>query len=147
MRTVPIAVVVCGSRVARRLSMNTFIRVHAATPCSYRGFSAASFLRCSALSRIKLSASQPAHGLQLRRWLSTNSDVARALPKTSTLSPLPPTTWVDKLPPTVRPYLYLTRIDKPIGTLLLFYPCGSSFTIRCPKAKLTMSLLRSFPGL
>jgi hypothetical protein len=33
-------------------------------------------------------------------------------------------TWVDRLPPKVRPYLYLTRIDKPIGTLLLFYPCG-----------------------
>jgi hypothetical protein len=35
------------------------------------------------------------------------------------------TTWVDRLPAKVRPYLYLTRIDKPIGTLLLFYPCGS----------------------
>jgi 4-hydroxybenzoate polyprenyltransferase len=34
-------------------------------------------------------------------------------------------TWVDRLPPTVRPYLYLTRIDKPIGTLLLYYPCGT----------------------
>src|SRR6266508_714508 len=32
-------------------------------------------------------------------------------------------TWVDYLPRTVQPYLYLTRIDKPIGTLLLFYPC------------------------
>jgi hypothetical protein len=37
-----------------------------------------------------------------------------------------PTTWVDSLPPKIRPYLYLTRIDKPIGTLLLFYPCGAS---------------------
>lgn len=35
-------------------------------------------------------------------------------------------TWVDCLPSQVRPYLYLTRIDKPIGTLLLFYPCGLS---------------------
>ena len=33
-------------------------------------------------------------------------------------------TWVDRLPAKIRPYLYLTRIDKPIGTLLLFYPCG-----------------------
>lgn len=36
----------------------------------------------------------------------------------------PAKTWVDRLPARVRPYLYLTRIDKPIGTLLLFYPCG-----------------------
>ena len=40
--------------------------------------------------------------------------------------PVVSTTWVDRLPPKVQPYLYLTRIDKPIGTLLLFYPCGAS---------------------
>ena len=34
-------------------------------------------------------------------------------------------TWIDRLPVTARPYLHLMRIDKPIGTLLLFYPCGS----------------------
>ena len=38
----------------------------------------------------------------------------------------PPATWVDRLPKPVQPYLYLTRIDKPIGTLLLFYPCSKS---------------------
>jgi len=32
--------------------------------------------------------------------------------------------WVDRLPQKVQPYVHLTRIDKPIGTLLLFYPCG-----------------------
>lgn len=41
-------------------------------------------------------------------------------------APVPTKTWVDRLPPKARPYLYLTRIDKPIGTLLLFYPCGQS---------------------
>ncbi|KAH9049010.1 UbiA prenyltransferase family-domain-containing protein [Lactarius hengduanensis] len=40
-----------------------------------------------------------------------------------------PTTWVDRLPPKVQPYLYLTRIDKPIGTLLLFYPCTWAITM------------------
>ena len=35
-----------------------------------------------------------------------------------------PKTWVDYFPTKVRPYLYLTRIDKPIGTLLLYYPCS-----------------------
>ncbi|KAI9447808.1 4-hydroxybenzoate polyprenyl transferase [Lactarius indigo] len=43
--------------------------------------------------------------------------------------PTAPTTWVDRLPPKVQPYLYLTRIDKPIGTLLLFYPCTWSITM------------------
>lgn len=49
-------------------------------------------------------------------------------------SPIAPTTWVDRFPPKMRPYLYLTRIDKPIGTLLLFYPCcaSSGFLIVCP---------------
>ncbi|KAH7924052.1 4-hydroxybenzoate polyprenyl transferase [Leucogyrophana mollusca] len=41
----------------------------------------------------------------------------------------PPLTWVDRLPVRARPYLYLTRIDKPIGTLLLFYPCAWSITM------------------
>ncbi|KAJ1747464.1 Para-hydroxybenzoate--polyprenyltransferase, mitochondrial precursor (PHB:polyprenyltransferase) [Coemansia sp. RSA 1821] len=31
--------------------------------------------------------------------------------------------FIDKFPATARPYLYLTRIDKPIGTWLLFWPC------------------------
>lgn len=32
--------------------------------------------------------------------------------------------WVDALPAKMRPYVLLARMDKPIGTLLLFYPCG-----------------------
>ncbi|KAK0190861.1 UbiA prenyltransferase family-domain-containing protein, partial [Armillaria mellea] len=37
--------------------------------------------------------------------------------------------WVEKLPPKMRPYLYLSRIDKPIGTMLLFYPCTWSISM------------------
>jgi 4-hydroxybenzoate polyprenyltransferase len=33
------------------------------------------------------------------------------------------------MPAVTRPYLHLTRIDKPIGTLLLFYPCTWSITL------------------
>ncbi|KAF8897396.1 4-hydroxybenzoate polyprenyl transferase [Infundibulicybe gibba] len=40
-----------------------------------------------------------------------------------------PKTWVDRLPARARPYVYLTRVDKPIGTLLLFYPCAWSITM------------------
>ncbi|KAL7409477.1 UbiA prenyltransferase family-domain-containing protein [Mrakia frigida] len=38
--------------------------------------------------------------------------------------PAPPRTWVEDMPKSVRPYLYLIRIDKPIGTWLLFWPCA-----------------------
>ncbi|KAF7790879.1 hypothetical protein EIP86_001837 [Pleurotus ostreatoroseus] len=51
-------------------------------------------------------------------------------PSTNTPTPVvSPTTWIDRAPAKLRPYLYLTRIDKPIGTLLLMYPC-SQFLIR-----------------
>jgi hypothetical protein len=53
--------------------------------------------------------------------------VSTTVPPSQT--PGPPATWVDSLPPRIRPYLYLTRIDKPIGTLLLFYPCAWSITL------------------
>lgn len=42
-----------------------------------------------------------------------------------------PNSWVEYLPAKARPYLYLTRVDKPIGTLLLFYPCGR-YTLHGP---------------
>lgn len=32
--------------------------------------------------------------------------------------------WLDHLPAQVAPYAFLTRLDKPIGTWLLFWPCG-----------------------
>lgn len=32
--------------------------------------------------------------------------------------------WLDHLPAKIAPYAFLTRIDKPIGTWLLFWPCG-----------------------
>ncbi|KAH9973075.1 4-hydroxybenzoate polyprenyl transferase [Lactifluus volemus] len=47
----------------------------------------------------------------------------------TTQTTITPTTWVDRLPQKVQPYVYLTRVDKPIGTLLLFYPCTWSITM------------------
>ena len=61
------------------------------------------------------------------RQLSTSKDTQATQP-TSVAAPAK--TWVDSLPPKVRPYLYITRVDKPIGTLLLFYPCGQSTSAR-----------------
>jgi len=36
----------------------------------------------------------------------------------------PPPSWVERLPPGIQPYLYLARVDKPIGTWLLLWPCS-----------------------
>jgi 4-hydroxybenzoate polyprenyltransferase len=40
------------------------------------------------------------------------------------VSPTKYNNWLDKLPPKLAPYVYLTRMDKPIGTWLLYWPCG-----------------------
>ena len=60
----------------------------------------------------------------------------------------PPRTFIDRLPKVllpIKPYLELTRIDKPIGTWLLYWPCGM-FTKRVfldcvPASKLISSVL------
>ncbi|KAJ9116684.1 hypothetical protein QFC20_000618 [Naganishia adeliensis] len=49
----------------------------------------------------------------------------------NTAPPAPPSI-LDRLPSfakAIRPYLELTRIDKPIGTLLLYWPCAWSITM------------------
>ncbi|KAG6880452.1 hypothetical protein C0992_000054 [Termitomyces sp. T32_za158] len=58
-----------------------------------------------------------------------------------------PTSWVDRLPQKVRPYLYLTRIDKPIGTLLLFYPCAWSITMASYALQLPFTTPLTYIGL
>ncbi|KAJ7047509.1 para-hydroxybenzoate-polyprenyltransferase, partial [Mycena alexandri] len=67
-------------------------------------------------SALQLARSSFAHGRVHSRSISSPHSL-------STKS------WVDRLPLNVRPYLYLSRIDKPIGTLLLFYPCAWSITM------------------
>ncbi|KAI8078053.1 UbiA prenyltransferase family-domain-containing protein, partial [Gilbertella persicaria] len=37
--------------------------------------------------------------------------------------------WLDHLPAKIAPYAFLTRIDKPIGTWLLFWPCAWSISM------------------
>ncbi|KAI8978006.1 UbiA prenyltransferase family-domain-containing protein [Pilobolus umbonatus] len=44
-------------------------------------------------------------------------------------NPAAHTSWVDHLPAKIAPYAYLTRIDKPIGTWLLFWPCAWSISM------------------
>lgn len=60
----------------------------------------------------------------LSPWQSCNIWSPLRIQRSVSNAPLPPKPWVEHFPTRLRPYLYLTRIDKPIGTLLLFYPCG-----------------------
>ena len=44
--------------------------------------------------------------------------------RSRTPSDIPTGTWIDRYPPPVlRPYLRLARLDRPIGTWLLLWPC------------------------
>ncbi|KAG0362955.1 Para-hydroxybenzoate--polyprenyltransferase, mitochondrial precursor (PHB:polyprenyltransferase) [Gamsiella multidivaricata] len=47
-----------------------------------------------------------------------------------------PGTWLDRMPKSIQPYLYLTRIDKPIGTWLLYWPCAWGITMASYSAHL-----------
>ena len=92
-----------------------------------------------ALLRLRTPLSSTIFRQQSRLWLKTYISscgrVERRYTSTSsTTDPIaalapsqpPPKSWVERTPQKLRPYLYLARIDKPIGTLLLYYPCGTS---------------------
>ncbi|KIR32687.1 4-hydroxybenzoate polyprenyl transferase [Cryptococcus deuterogattii MMRL2647] len=84
--------------------------------------------------------------LPLRPRVLTTSAIRRALPppvprvptelvqpKEQQQLPVPAPTVFDKILPQwaqgAKPYLYLTRLDKPIGSLLLYWPCAWSITM------------------
>ncbi|EFA76361.1 4-hydroxybenzoate nonaprenyltransferase [Heterostelium album PN500] len=50
--------------------------------------------------------------------------------------PIHTESWVDKAPARLQPYLRLSRLDKPIGTLLLLYPCLWSTAIAATPGQL-----------
>lgn len=67
-------------------------------------------------------------GTPLHQKIRVRSALAQvaAVRRASTQSALPPpVSWVSRVPSSVRPYLLLARLDKPIGTLLLYYPCST----------------------
>ncbi|CAK8697539.1 unnamed protein product [Clavelina lepadiformis] len=45
-------------------------------------------------------------------------------------------TFVDMAPEHIKPYLQLNRLDKPIGTLLLYFPCVYSICLATPSGEL-----------
>ncbi|KAH7887875.1 para-hydroxybenzoate-polyprenyltransferase [Phlebopus sp. FC_14] len=101
--------------LAARLPQNA-LRIHGLTVFSSRSILYSNPCRRAITCRPPRSASVLSH---------------KEYPPTRRLTgtPSPPITWVDRLPTSVQPYFYLTRIDKPIGTLLLFYPCAWSITM------------------
>lgn len=102
--------------------MNAFLRVHAHALPPSRGahlnlrHRSARFLTSTHTLRRAFQTSCP---------LRDAKPAPRGLATDANAGPAVPTTWIDRAPTRLRPYLYLTRIDKPIGTLLLFYPCGA----------------------
>lgn len=54
---------------------------------------------------------------------------------------------VDRFPPKVKPYLKILRMDKPIGTWLLFWPCGWSVALATPAGALPDFYLLSLFGM
>ena len=62
---------------------------------------------------------------------SSTAGESKETPK-SPLSPPLSGTWVDRLPASWLPYAHLSRIEKPIGTWLLAWPCFWSIALAAP---------------
>ncbi|EGO27433.1 hypothetical protein SERLADRAFT_347123 [Serpula lacrymans var. lacrymans S7.9] len=62
-------------------------------------------------------------------------------------APVPKKSWVERFPAPIQPYLFLTRIDKPIGTLLLFYPCAWSITMASYALEVPFSTSMAYIGI
>lgn len=74
---------------------------------------------------------KPAVGLAFKQHYTQKAQVVSEN-KEDTPASITYNSWLDRLPPKLSPYVYLTRMDKPIGTWLLYWPCGKlSFTGIC----------------
>lgn len=63
------------------------------------------------------------------RNASTSTPVSEIASSVSPSVPAPPPSWLDHLPRSLtwtRPYFELSRLDKPIGSWLLYWPCGET---------------------
>jgi hypothetical protein len=80
-----------------------------------------------------------AHMPSLHAWARPSSSAAAPLnpsppplPTPTPAPPSPPSSWVNRAPRALQPYLHLVRLDKPIGTWLLFWPCAWSIALAAP---------------
>jgi len=67
--------------------------------------------------------SWPAGGCQIRSHHRDTHVKITSVVENKSAQIMTPRSWVSRLPSRVQSYALLTRIDKPIGTLLLYYPC------------------------
>ncbi|KAI8575721.1 hypothetical protein K450DRAFT_260504 [Umbelopsis ramanniana AG] len=71
---------------------------------------------------------KPAVSLGLKQHYTQKAQVVSEKKEEDT-APIKYNSWLDRLPPKLSPYVYLTRMDKPIGTWLLYWPCAWSISM------------------
>lgn len=67
---------------------------------------------------------------------ATAAATSAAAPLASPAAAAEPTTWVDKFPRAMQPYMRLLRLDKPIGTILLYWPGAWAITLAATELQL-----------
>jgi 4-hydroxybenzoate polyprenyltransferase len=74
---------------------------------------------------------------------SLDKEATTTLKIQSTPQPALSKSWVESsaIPDKLRPYLYLARVDKPVGTMLLFWPCCWGVALATPLGSLPDFLL------
>lgn len=95
------------------------------------------FITCSLLSSRTIIITAAIKSHHHFCWIRLASSQSTTTTPTTTPPPVSPptTTWVDTLPRSItwtKPYLQLARVDKPIGTWLLYWPCGKIIIPSCP---------------
>jgi 4-hydroxybenzoate polyprenyltransferase len=111
-----------------------------------------SFARASLIPSLRQPIpTRPLAGAQLRQ-ITTPPKPADPHPSvlTELASPIQPTIldkYLPKWASAAKPYLLLTRIDKPIGSLLLYWPCAWSITMASTINHLPPSVPLFYMGL
>ncbi len=102
-------------------------------------------------STVRMALRQPSKTITLSLWKYPThisrcshlrplslSHVTRVRPsmayrRVSTGLPTPPLTWIERVTPVAwHPYIHLMRLEKPIGTWLLLWPCAWSIAMAAP---------------
>jgi hypothetical protein len=134
---------------ARTLSRKTSIPCRSASiyGSAIRDLTSSS-LRFNNKNNYGTSTRRSLYATTLRQQSSSPPNTIDA-PISTTPALTPPPSWLDKLPSAVkwtRPYFELSRLDKPIGSWLLYWPCGRSRQLSQPRAHMyiTSSLMIVF---
>jgi hypothetical protein len=99
-----------------------------ATLASQRKGESCSHIRITATQRHQFSSSMPPPNPTKEKVSGTKEKDVR-LEETNHNHKPTTTSIVDRMPLSVQPYMHLARLDKPIGTMLLLWPCYWSTAI------------------